>query len=212
MVFGLLERGSSRGYIGEKISQLEHALQAALFATQSKADKETVLAALLHDIGQFCSPSELNQMLVDDLDASCDAADPECKPSDKKTVSVGVMGHEKLGSDYLGKLGFSKKVCDLVESHVVAKRYLTAVDPDYFASLSNASKRSLKFQGGPFAADEVRGFESDPLFKQKVQLRKWDDASKIVGLETPGLETYREMAVSHLSAQIGNGAQTIKLP
>ncbi|KAJ1642942.1 hypothetical protein J3B02_003582 [Coemansia erecta] len=206
MVFELLERGSDRGYIGEQISQLEHALQATLFAVQSKADDETVIASLLHDIGQFCSASELNQMLVDAFDINNDnAADSQdSKPSNKKSVSVGVMGHEKLGSDYLSKLGFSKKVCDLVESHVVAKRYLTAVDPNYYAGLSNASKQSLKFQGGPFSEEEVSIFESDPLFKQKVQLRKWDDASKVVGLQTPGLEAYRKMAVNHLSSQNGN--------
>ncbi|KAJ2598382.1 hypothetical protein GGF39_002671 [Coemansia sp. RSA 1721] len=138
-------------------------------------------------------------MLVDSSDLKDGEEDPEDDSSAKKRVSVGVMGHEKLGASYLKRLGFSQKICDLVESHVVAKRYLTAVDPDYYAALSDASKQSLKFQGGPFSDEAVQAFESDPLFQQKVQLRKWDDASKVVGLETPGLDAYRSMAVTHLS-------------
>ncbi|KAJ1863514.1 hypothetical protein LPJ73_000504 [Coemansia sp. RSA 2703] len=195
MVFELLENGSKQGYIGENISQLEHALQAALRAVESQADDETVLAALLHDIGQFCSPSELHRMLVEDF-----GQETSHTASGSGPVSVGVVGHEKLGGDYLRKVGFSKKVCELVESHVVAKRYLTAVYPEYYAGLSNASKQSLKFQGGPFTPEEVMAFRADPLFEQKVQLRTWDDASKIVNFKTPGLEAYRDMAIRHLKS------------
>ncbi|KAI8322324.1 hypothetical protein GQ54DRAFT_260169 [Martensiomyces pterosporus] len=180
-VFQLLENGSKQGYIGENISQLEHALQAALRATEAGADEETILAALLHDIGQFCPAKELQRM----LDGS---------------TNVGVMGHEKLGAEYLRKIGFSEKVCELVESHVVGKRYLTSVDPAYYEGLSSASKLSLKFQGGPFSLDDARRFEKDPLFEQKVQLRKWDDASKIVDFKTPDLQSYKPMAIRHLEA------------
>ncbi|KAJ2654263.1 hypothetical protein GGH99_007365, partial [Coemansia sp. RSA 1285] len=165
----------------------------------AKADDETVLAALLHDIGQFCSAKEMHRMLVQDFDNAA-TKEPLVKPSKGKVEqSVGIMGHERLGAEYLHKLGFSPKVCELVESHVVAKRYLTAVDQQYYEDLSNASKLSLKFQGGPFLPEEVVAFESDPLFKEKVQLRKWDDASKIVDLQTPDLEAYREMAIRHLT-------------
>ncbi|KAJ2394560.1 hypothetical protein GGI23_004637 [Coemansia sp. RSA 2559] len=196
-VFRLLESGSKQGYIGENISQLEHALQAALRATQANSDDETVLAALLHDIGQFCSAKELHRMIVEDMD---DASSEGLSQNLGATTgqSVGIMGHEKLGAEYLRRLGFSAKVCDLVESHVVAKRYLTAVDQKYYEGLSNASKLSLKFQGGPFSPDDAAAFEVDPLFKEKVQLRKWDDASKVVDLRTPGLDAYRAMAIKHL--------------
>ncbi|KAJ1991304.1 hypothetical protein GGI25_002393 [Coemansia spiralis] len=197
-VFQLLKNSSKQGYIGESISQLEHALQAAFYATQEDADEETVLAALLHDIGQFCPAKEIHRMLVEDLN-DADAVDLPSRPNYKDAKNVGVMGHERLGAEYLRKLGFSPKVCELVESHVVAKRYLTAVDPDYLERLSNASKLSLKFQGGPFSPENVAIFEKDPLFKRKVQLRKWDDASKVVGMNTPGLESYREMATRHLA-------------
>lgn len=37
--------------------------------------------------------------------------------------NVGRVGHERIGSEYLRSLGFSPSVCQLVESHVAAKRY-----------------------------------------------------------------------------------------
>lgn len=43
----------------------------------------------------------------------------------KDTENVGRMGHETIGAEYLRSLGFSDKVCRLVESHVPAKRYIT---------------------------------------------------------------------------------------
>ncbi|KAJ2826417.1 hypothetical protein IWW50_002368 [Coemansia erecta] len=154
---------------------------------QEAADNEMVLAALLHDIGQFCSAKELRRMLVEDIGS--------------EDLDVGAVSHERLGAEYLRKIGFSGKVCELVESHVAAKCYLTATEPEYYEGLSKASKLSLKCQGGPFTPKEVKAFECDPLFKQKVQLRKWDDAAKVVGLVTPGLDAYRGMAIQHLVAQ-----------
>ena len=36
--------------------------------------------------------------------------------------SVGRIGHEKIGEEYLRSLGFSESVCAIVGSHVAAKR------------------------------------------------------------------------------------------
>jgi hypothetical protein len=33
-----------------------------------------------------------------------------------------------------------------------------------------------------------------------IQLRKWDDAAKVVGLGTPGLDVYRQMAIGSIVA------------
>jgi predicted HD phosphohydrolase len=49
-----------------------------------------------------------------------------------------------------------------VELHVNAKRYMTAIDRNYFETLSLASVRSLALQGGPFGADLARGFIALP--------------------------------------------------
>ncbi|MBY0374774.1 MAG: HD domain-containing protein, partial [Bryobacteraceae bacterium] len=49
--FDLLIQGTGHAYFGEQVTQLEHALQSAYLAVQAGADDETILAALLHDIG-----------------------------------------------------------------------------------------------------------------------------------------------------------------
>ena len=81
-------------------------------------------------------------------------------------------------------------------------RYLTAVDASYYDGLSEASKQSLKFQGGPFEGEELARFNNDPLREEMVKLRKWDDQAKIVGVEneTPRAEAYRSMIQKHLES------------
>lgn len=59
---------------------------------------------------------------------------------------VGKASHEVLGERYLRQLGFSEVICQVVGAHVMAKRYLTAVDKDYYEGLSKSSKMTLKFQ------------------------------------------------------------------
>ncbi|GAM20759.1 hypothetical protein SAMD00019534_039340 [Acytostelium subglobosum LB1] len=187
-IWSLLATGMEEVYIGEDISQLEHALQAANSAASAACDDETVLAALLHDIGQFVVAHDMQQqMLMTDESGN--------------TVSVGAHGHEHIGGKYLRDLGFSDKVAQLVEAHVNVKRYLTGKDDQYYSSLSEASKSSLRFQGGPFNAAEVAQFEASDYFALKVQLRRWDDAAKVVGMVTPDLASYRSMAINHLIKQ-----------
>ncbi|KAJ2074855.1 hypothetical protein GGH13_001023 [Coemansia sp. S155-1] len=193
-VFQLLENANKKDYMGEKITQLDHALQAAQLAKKEGADEETILAALLHDIGHLCPSTE------------------QCSESRGKNwaafhmteadINVGVVDHDRVGAEYLRKLGFPKKTCELIESHVLAKRYLSTIDPSYHAGLSSASKQSLKLQGGPFSPTEIREFEKDPLFKQKVQIRKWDDAAKVIGVKPPALDTYRDMAINNLKQAV----------
>ncbi|GAW04364.1 cytochrome p450 [Lentinula edodes] len=100
--------------------------------------------------------------------------------------SVGKHGHDIIGGLYLASLGFPPEVWELVRDHVVAKRYLTAVEEGYHHALSEASKLSLGFQGGPFSHSEIKNFEQDPLFFEKVQMRRFDDAAKIVGKHQEG--------------------------
>lgn len=71
------------------------------------ASDELVIAALLHDIGQII-PLESTKEARMNLRGS--------------TESVGRVGHEAIGAAYLKSLGFSQKVCKLVNSHVAAKR------------------------------------------------------------------------------------------
>jgi predicted HD phosphohydrolase len=97
--------------------------------------------------------------------------------------------------------GFSKNVAALVEGHVQAKRYLIGKNPRYSDQTSEASKRTLEFQGGPMRAPEMESFERDPLMKDKLRLRQWDELAKESGLRVPGLEAYREILLRHLQDQ-----------
>jgi predicted HD phosphohydrolase len=86
---------------------------------------------------------------------------------------------------------FGPAVAEPVRLHVAAKRYLSAVEVAYHAGLSEASRRSLRLQGGPMNPDEVRRFEQEPGVRSAVALRRWDDAAKVPGLVLPGLDHYR---------------------
>src|SRR3981189_1516882 len=56
--------------------------------------------------------------------------------------------HEELGARWLAER-FGPEVSEPVRLHVAAKRYLCAVEQDYFGKLSPDSVRSLGLQGGP---------------------------------------------------------------
>jgi 2-amino-1-hydroxyethylphosphonate dioxygenase (glycine-forming) len=178
----LYEQHGSEDYIGEPVSQIEHMCQCAQLAEAAGADDDVILAAFLHDIGHLY-----------------EAAFP-----DKKVLrmdNVGIFDHENLGATYLLNKGFSEKIAKLVQSHVAAKRYLTYRFPEYYDRLSDASKKTLEFQGGRMTQEEALDFEDDDLFEQYVALRKWDDAAKQTGLPLPGLSYYRQLIVEHLAQQ-----------
>jgi phosphonate degradation associated HDIG domain protein len=166
-------------YAGEKVSQLEHMAQSALLADQQGYDEEVILAAFLHDIGHICVSAQGEQAMGD----------------------YGVKDHEEIGADYLREKGFSKKVVRLVESHVEAKRYLTYKDPGYYDQLSDASKKTLEYQGGRMAKDEAEAFEQYPLFDLIIKMRRWDEEAKIENLPIPDLEHYKTMIITHLQKQ-----------
>ena len=47
-----IDKGSN-AYGGERINQLEHALQTAMLAEQAGADASLIVASLLHDYGHL---------------------------------------------------------------------------------------------------------------------------------------------------------------
>lgn len=119
---------------------------------------------------------------------------------DVSAGGVGRVGHERIGEEYLQRYGFSRKVASLVGSHVAAKRYLCATDPEYHDTLSEASKKSLIFQGGPMKGAELEEWSANPWCSEMCQLRKWDDGAKIVGLDVAPAEAY-ETTMECLLAQ-----------
>jgi phosphonate degradation associated HDIG domain protein len=178
----LYQNHGNEDYIGEPVSQIEHMCQCAQLAQAAGADDDVVLAAFFHDIGHLC-----------------EFAFPE-----KKLLHMddcGIIDHEKLGADYLRSIGFSEKIAKLVQSHVAAKRYLTYHFPNYYNQLSDASKKTLQFQGGVMTAAEAFAFEEDDLFDLYIAIRKWDDLAKKTQQPLPNLEQYKQMMTEHLSQQ-----------
>src|SRR5262249_32014776 len=133
-IMSLFAEHGAREYLGEPVSQLEHALQAARLAVKQGASDALVVAALLHDVGH----------LLDDR-----AADAAERGVDAR--------HEDTGNRFLSQY-FDKTVTEPIRLHVSAKRYLCAVDDVYLNHLSSASVRSLVTQGGPMSGEEAATF------------------------------------------------------
>ncbi|KAG4428915.1 hypothetical protein IFR05_015602 [Cadophora sp. M221] len=180
-LFSFITAQGSSDYLGENVSQLQHSLQAAYLANQAGADNETVLAALLHDVGRFIPQSmEMPKMIA------------------PGGTFIGRASHEVLGERYLRELGFSEKICQLVGAHVMAKRYLTAVDGKYYEGLSRSSKQTLELQGGIFTPEQVKQAQKDPWLEQKLAVRRWDDLAKDPNLKVEPLSFYEDMAIKSL--------------
>ena len=178
-IFSLYKLYGEEDYIGEPVSQLEHMCQAAQLAEEMGYDEEMILAAFFHDIGHLCE----HIMPVTHMEG------------------VGVVDHETLGMEFLLKRGFSKRVGMLVKSHVEAKRYLLFKYADYYQKLSDASKKTLEYQGGVMSQDEAIEFENDPFFEDYIKMRTLDDLAKIEGKVLPDINYYKEMAVRHLQTK-----------
>lgn len=151
-IFDLYEKHGTKEY-GERVSMLMHMMQCAQLAEADGADDEIILAAFLHDIGHFFEDEE-------------------------KMDIYGTQNHDDLGGKWLLSMGFPQKMASLVASHVAAKKYLVYAEPSYYNELSEASKKTLEFQGGMMTPEEAAEFEKDPLVASYVKIRKWDDQGK----------------------------------
>ena len=160
-------------YFGEQVTETEHALQCAYLAEQAGASKSIIAASLLHDIGHLLHGLR-EDVALHGIDAK----------------------HEDVGALWLLDY-FPTEVVDCVRLHVDAKRYLTATEPGYLEALSESSVQSLALQGGPFTDDEVKEFEvNESNYLAALMVRRWDDESKVVGLEVPPVEHYRPILES----------------
>ncbi|NJO41578.1 MAG: phosphohydrolase [Cyanobacteria bacterium CRU_2_1] len=101
----------------------------------------------------------------------------------------GSEHHEYRSMSYLRSI-FSPAVTEPIRLHVQAKRYLCAIDRAYWDGLSPASKQSLAAQGGIFSETAAATFIAQPYASEAIQLRRWDDQAKIIGLVTPDLEHF----------------------
>jgi phosphonate degradation associated HDIG domain protein len=166
----LLGSRATTWYGQEAVSQLEHALQCAHLAERANEAPETVVAALLHDLGHMLSAERTPVADQDALPAKDDL-------------------HQFVALPFLRSL-FPDAVLEPIKLHVDAKRYLCAVDAGYWADLSPASKHSLELQGGRYDDAQVRGFEDLTFYAEAVRLRRYDDLAKVPGQVTPPLAHY----------------------
>ena len=177
-LFDLYVQRGNDDYIGEPVSQIEHMSQSAELALAEGFYDEVVLAAFFHDIGHLC-------------ESDADAA---------SMGGYGVVSHERVGADYLRKCGFSERVARLVEYHVQAKRYLTLRQPGYYGQLSEASRRTLEYQGGVMSEAEADAFERDPLCSVSLRMRQWDEMAKEINVPVIDLQMLKDKARGLLAA------------
>ena len=122
-------------YIGEKVTITEHMVQTAMLAEENNSTESLVCACLLHDFGHF---------IIQDPDY---------------LVTKSIDGkHENVAFNFL-KNYFKPEVVEPVKLHVQAKRYLCR-EKSYWNALSEASKVSLKLQGGVMSDKETEKFTS----------------------------------------------------
>jgi phosphonate degradation associated HDIG domain protein len=170
-ILGLFAARGADSYFGETVSTTQHALQAAFFAQQAQTTGALVLAALLHDIGHLldAAPNDLAEWTTD-------------------------ARHEEVGARWLAQR-FGPEISEPVRLHVPAKRYLCATDAGYLSKLSPASLVTLQLQGGPMTATEAEHFAAIPFHLDAIRVRRWDDAGKVAGLATPGLQDYASLII-----------------
>jgi phosphonate degradation associated HDIG domain protein len=176
-IFDLFARFGSERY-GEDLSLERHMLQSAALAQSMGAPRSVVAAALLHDIGYFLQEG-----------------------GEARGNGDLLAEHEVAGAAWLSR-AFDESVTAPIALHVEAKRYLCAVEPDYFGKLSNASRQSLVLQGGVMSKDEVKAFEKEPAFEAALTLRRCDDLGKNASLQTLTIEHFRGLLEASLRPTI----------
>ena len=99
-IFEMYEHYGGNDYAGEKVTQLEHMVQAAELAEEQGYDEEVILAAFLHDIGHIAEPA---------------TGENGAMPAERQMGGFGIRDHEEIGAAFLQSRGFSKKIVRLVE-------------------------------------------------------------------------------------------------
>ncbi len=176
-----LERGTAQ-YGREAVSQLEHALQCARLAEEAEAGPALIAASLLHDLGHCLGD------LDDEFGHGADDV------------------HQYRAGPALESL-FPAAVIEPIRLHVDAKRFLCAVEPAYWGTLSAESKRSLELQGGIFRPEDADNFMRHAYAGDAVWLRRWDDLAKVPGRLTPEIGHYADLLRSLVLAPMTRPAQ-----
>ena len=172
-----IERLGRDWHYDEAVTQLEHAVQAAMLARDAGESDHVVAAAVLHDVGHFLMYGKARHDPPDGDD----------------------LKHEVVGANWLRK-SFRDEVSEPVRLHVPAKRYLCATRPGYWEELSEGSKISLKKQGGPMTEAECSRFEELSGYQEAIKLREFDDQAKMVGMAIDSIHSFNGAVLNALRA------------
>ena len=160
-------------YMGEKLTIAQHMIQTAMLAEKNNSTDELICSSLLHDFGHF---------IIHDPDL---------------LVTKSLDGrHEYLAYNFLNNY-FSPKVTEPIKLHVQAKKYLCR-DNAYYNLLSNASKISLKLQGGIMNDNEAKKFTSLKFHKDAITLRRYDDKGKKPNMKMKKINEYEDLLTAQL--------------
>ena len=160
-------------YIGEELTMSEHMIQTAMLAEKNKCTNDLICSSLLHDYGHFVL-EDPNQLVSNHIDGN----------------------HETIGANYL-KEYFSNEIIEPILLHVDAKKYL-ARNKKYFDDLSEASKTSLKLQGGIMSDNEAKQFEKNKNYKNAIKLRRFDEGAKKQNIKIKDIKDYKELLISKI--------------
>jgi predicted HD phosphohydrolase len=160
-------------YIGEDLTIAEHMIQTAMLAEKKQCSDDLICSSLLHDYGHFVI-EDPKQLVTDKIDGR----------------------HEIIGANYLKKF-FHNEIIEPILLHVEAKKYLSR-DKKYFDSLSEASKISLKLQGGAMSDLEVKKFEKNKNYENAIKLRRFDEGAKQKNIKIKKIEDYKNLLNSKI--------------
>lgn len=177
--------GDDHYLIGENITQLQHALQAAHIAKICDAPDYVVIGLLLHDIGQLVGRRTKHDISIDQLHAT----------------------HDDLGATWLQIRGFSSYVSDIAKYHTQAKILLCERDPSYLEQLSLASQQSYIIQ-----KQKYQGSTPPDNIEVLMVCRLIDDMAKISNFTPGSLDTYESMYYrANAQNSITNGEEWISI-
>lgn len=175
-IIHLFQTRARSQYGFEAVTQLQHSLQCAQLAEQAGETDETIVAALLHDLGHLI------------------AAEKQGQPDD---TQVRDDLHQNIALPFLRGV-LPDATLEPIRLHVDAKRYLCGAEQSYWATLSPASKRSLELQGGAYSHDKLATFMAQPFAEEAVRLRRYDDLAKVPNKSTPDLAYYEKKMLTVL--------------
>lgn len=181
----LFEQYGDEDYDGEPVSQASHMIQCAMLAMQEDADEELILGAFLHDIGHLLKHRQITEAMG----------------------NYGVVNHEGIGADFLRIKGFSERVCSVIQNHVQAKRFLVATETSYKNNLSEASRQTLQWQGGPMSQQEVKTFLEHPFFQDIIRVRIWDEEAKNTNAVLVPIVYFKNLIYLHVSTKHNYGKE-----